>query len=168
MTEEQDRIIRKRITMLTFGVILLMLVFMVVLAVTGKIGTVLFPIGLSILLAVYWVVSDVLPVVWRRLFEGKTDSQKRAYYYYAAVDAIGFAGLIYFIINLTSMTGALVYAASIFLKRRFWDDFQGAGDETAEDVGSGSEAEESAVNPVIENVGSSPEADTSEKGEKTS
>lgn len=132
MTEEQDKAIRSRITALTFGVLALMLIFMVVLAVTGKVGTLLFPVGMAVLLVLYWIVSDVLPVIWRKLFEGRTDSQKRAYYYYALTDAAGLAGLIYFIIDMTSITGALVYAVSIFLKRRFWDEFQGVGKDEDE------------------------------------
>lgn len=132
MTEEQKKKIRHRITVLTFGVIVLLAVYLVVLAVTKKINTILFPAGAAVFLALYWVTVDVLPIVWLHSFDGKTEEQKRSYYFYAAADAAGLAGLVYFVINMSSMTGALVYVASMFLKKRFHDEYLGVSEEKSE------------------------------------
>lgn len=125
MTVEEKKKIQSRLTALTFGVIFLMAVFLVVLAVTRTIDTLLFPVGAGLFLLAYWVMTDVLPVIWLRTFEGKTEAQKKSYCIYALIDGIGLAGLEYFIINMTTTTGVLVYVVSVFLKRRFHDEFLG-------------------------------------------
>ena len=132
MTEEQQKKIKNRLTVLTFGIIFLLAVFLLVLATTKKMNTIWFPIGTGTLLALYWVVADVLPVIWLRQFEDKTESQKRSYYIYAGIDAVGLAGLLYFIMSLTSMTGALVYVVSVFAKKRYHDEYLGISQEQEE------------------------------------
>lgn len=134
MTEEQQKKIKNRLTLLTIGIIFLLAILLLVLATTKKMNTIWFPVGTGTLLALYWVVSDVLPVIWLRMFEDKTGEQKRSYCIYALIDAVGLGGLLYFIMSLTSMTGALVYVASVFLKKRFHDEYLGIEHEEAEAI----------------------------------
>ncbi len=132
MTEEQRKKIKKRLTLLTIGVVALLAVVLVVLVVTKKMNTVWFPVGVGVALALYWIVSDILPVLWLRLFEEKTEEQKRSYYIYALIDAVGLGGLLYFIMSLSSMTGALVYVVSVFMKKRFHDEYLGVSPAEAD------------------------------------
>lgn len=125
MTEEQKKKTEKKIMIISIGIMVLAVAFLIVVGVTGTADTLLLPIGLSAFLAVYWLISDVFSVIWMKSFEGKTDEQKRAYYTYALIDAVGFAGLVYFIVDLRGTTGAIIFAASVFLKRRFQDEFRG-------------------------------------------
>lgn len=133
MTDAQRKKIQDRVTFLSLGILVLLAVFLVVLGVTGLIGTIWFPVGTAILLAAYWVVSDVLGVIWQHEFEGKTEEQKKSYYIYALVDAAGLAGLIYFIADMNSTTGAIGYVVSIFLKKRFREEFLNEQSESEDD-----------------------------------
>lgn len=141
MTEGQQKKIRNRLTMLTVGVVALLAVLLIVLVATKKMNTIWFPIGAGVILGLYWIVVDVLPVIWLRQFADKTDAQKRSYYIYALIDAVGLGGLLYFIMSLTSMTGALVYVASVFLKKRFHDEYLGVSEEEPEDRAAADKAE---------------------------
>lgn len=164
MTEEQQKKIKNRLTVLTFGIILLLAVLLIVLATTKKMNTIWFPIGTGTLLALYWVVADALPVIWLRQFADKTESQKRSYYIYALIDAVGLAGLLYFIMSLTSMTGALVYVASVFMKKRFHDEYLGLNpEETAEEEPETVAALEGETNSEPEEAGESDNAEEPEK-----
>lgn len=150
MTEEQQKKIKNRLTLLTIGIIFLLAILLLVLAMTKKMNTIWFPVGTGTLLALYWVVSDILPVFWLRMFEDKTGEQKRSYCIYALIDAVGLGGLLYFIMSLTSMTGALVYVASVFLKKRFHDEYLGIEHEEADETNAQERTEETQEAEMIE------------------
>lgn len=124
MKKEQKRRTENQIMGLSLGVVGLAVVFLIFVGVKGLADTLIYPIGLGVFLAVYWVVSDVVSVFWLNKFEGKTDEQKKAYLLFAGLDAIGFAGLAYFIVDLQSMTGVIVYVACTVLKRRFREQYE--------------------------------------------
>ncbi len=134
MTEEQQKKIKNRLMLLTVGIIFLLAVLLIVLVAMKKMNTIWFPVGVGVLLGLYWIVADVLPVIWLRQFADKTEAQKRSYCVYALIDAVGLGGLLYFIMSMTSITGALVYVASMFLKKRFHDEFLGVSEEETEEV----------------------------------
>ena len=142
MTEEQKKNMEKKIMYLSFGVLGLAVVFLIIVGVTGQAETLLFPIGLAVFLAIYWVISDLLPIKWANILEEKTDEQKQAYQMYALLDLGGLAGLVYFIINMESLIGVIIFAFCTMYKRKQYDKFLGKT-EDAEDV-SEAEAEESA------------------------
>lgn len=125
MTEGQKRRIENRVLFLSIGVMVLLIAFLIFVGVTKQADTLLFPVGLAVGLFVYWVISDVLSVVWLKGFEGKTEGQKKSYYIYALLDLVGFGGLAYFIIEMNSMTGALIYIACLFCKKRFREEYNG-------------------------------------------
>lgn len=124
MKKEQKRRTENQIMGLSLGVVGLAVVFLIFVGVKGLADTLIYPIGIGVFLAVYWVVSDVVSVFWLNKFEGKTDEQKKAYLLFAGLDAIGFAGLAYFIVDLQSMTGVIVYVACTVLKRRFREQYE--------------------------------------------
>lgn len=149
MTEERQKKIKNRLTLLTVSIIFLLAVLLIVLATTKKMDTIWFPLGAGALLALYWVVSDILPVIWLRQFEDKTESQKRSYYIYAVIDAVGLGGLLYFIMSMTSMTGALVYVASVLMKKRYHDEYLGVSPAEPED-GSEEAAESEETSAAVD------------------
>ena len=125
MTEGQKRRIENRVLFLSIGVMVLLIAFLIFVGVTKQADTLLFPVGLAVGLFVYWVISDVLSVVWLKGFDGKTEGQKKSYYIYALLDLVGFGGLAYFIVEMNSMTGALIYIACLFCKKRFREEYNG-------------------------------------------
>lgn len=143
MTEGQKRRIENRVLFLSIGVMVLLIAFLIFVGVTKQADTLLFPVGLAVGLFVYWVISDVLSVVWLKGFEGKTEGQKKSYYIYALLDLVGFGGLAYFIIEMNSMTGALIYIACLFCKKHFREEYNGMPQTSdAEDAESNTQIEE--------------------------
>lgn len=125
MTDAEKKKVENRVLLLSAGVMVLLIAFLIFVGVTKRVDTILFPLGLAVGLLLYWVISDVLSVIWTKGFEGKTYDQKKAYYIFALLEAIGFAGLAYFIVEMNSMTGALIYIACMFTKKRFRDEYRG-------------------------------------------
>ncbi len=125
-----DEMRKRKIKNILFAVSMILLAglfaFIIYMAVTEKaVGP--FYYGVVILfLIVFWMLTDVLPIVLTNGFEGKVDSQKQAYRTYALIDAVGLAGLGYFALSLNSngMMGAIVYAAAIMMKRKYYDQFR--------------------------------------------
>ncbi len=134
MTDEQRRKVRNRVTYLSIASLVVLLAVLIVLGVTDRVETILFPIAISVCLAIFWVVSDVLAVMWLNAFEGKNDAQKRAYYIYAGLDFIGLGGLVYFMVDLKGTTGILIYICCIFLKKRFREEFSGTDGDRQEEA----------------------------------
>lgn len=143
--------------------------FIIYMAVSKKaIGAVYY--GVVILfLVVFWVLSDVLPIVLTHGFEGKEESQKQAYRIYALIDAVGLAGLGYFALALNSngMMGAIVYAAAIMMKRKYYDEYLEVP-KPEEDSEDGEETSQEEISKIEEDA-SLPEeenaADVSEESE---
>lgn len=144
MTEEQKKKAEKKTMFLSFGVLGLAVVFLIIVGITGQAETLLFPIGLAVFLAVYWVISDLLPIKWANILEGKTDEQKQAYQMYALLDLGGLAGLVYFIINMESLIGVIIFAFCTMYKRKQYDKFLGKTEDAEE------ESEAEAAEDIIE------------------
>lgn len=125
MTREQKRKIEKRVLILSLAFLVLAAGFLAAAGILGFVETLWYPVGLSVILCSYWLVTDVLPMKWLHSFRGKTAAQKRAYYIYAGLDLAGFAGLIWFLVDMESTTGLAIYIASMLLKRKFKDEFEG-------------------------------------------
>ena len=152
MTEEQKKKIENKIMFLSIGIIAILIVFLILIGVTQNADSIIFPVVVALFLAAFWAVTYVLPIIWMKQFEGKTDEQKKSYYVYAGMDLIGLGGLVYFLVDMNSTTGAIIYVACLFLKKRFRDEFYGtakeeeddeeesAGSETAGELAEGSES----------------------------
>ena len=147
MTEEQKKKIENKIMFLSIGIIAILIVFLILIGVTQNADSIIFPVVVALFLAAFWAVTDVLPIIWMKQFEGKTDEQKKSYYVYAGMDLIGLGGLVYFLVDMNSTTGAIIYVACLFLKKRFRtakeeedDEEESAGSETAGELAEGSES----------------------------
>lgn len=144
MTDEQKRKTENKVTFLSIGILVLLVAALVVIGLTGKAETLIFPVVIGIFLFAYWVVSDVLSIKWLHAFEGKTDEQKKSYYIYAALDFIGLGGLVYFMVDMQSTTGAIIYICCLFLKKRFREEFRGTKPEEADEDSEAAGAEDAA------------------------
>jgi hypothetical protein len=171
MTDEQKKKIERRILILSIVDIAVLAVLLVLIGVAGLVETWIFPTVVSVFLALFWVTSDVLPIKWLNGFEGKTDDQRKSYYVYAVMDLIGFGGLVYFIVDMNSMTGAIVYVCMMVLKKKFREDYNGpekeeaAEEEAAEE--NASEAQEmEAASETAENTSEQSEASSGAPAEE--
>lgn len=153
MTEVQYKKRERMINILSMGTLGVLILFLAFCAWRGLADTLIFPVGIGAMLALHWFFSDVLAVKWLDMFEGKTEDQKKSYYVYAGMELVGFAGLTYFLIDMQSTTGAIVYVACLFLKKKFLEEFKGKKlEETEEEEDEIEETEEGdeIQEPVIE------------------
>ena len=125
MSEQQKRKMQKKVLYISIGILGLAVVFLIICGIRGMIDTLVLPVGMSILIFAYWFVSDVLSVLWVKEFEGKTERQKHSYYLFAAMDLIALGGLVYFLIDMDSMAGVLVYVLFNMTKKKYRDEFLG-------------------------------------------
>ena len=150
MTEEQKKKIENKIMFLSIGIIAILIVFLILIGVTQNADSIIFPVVVALFLAAFWAVTDVLPIIWMKQFEGKTDEQKKSYYVYAGMDLIGLGGLVYFLVDMNSTTGAIIYVACLFLKKRFRDEFYGTAKEEEDDEEESAEGSESLAEITAE------------------
>lgn len=141
MTDEQKAKIQKRILVISAVLLVLLIGTLVLVGVAGLAETVIFPVVVALFLAIYWIVSDVMSVVWLHSFEGKTDEQKKNYYIYAGLELIGLGGLVYFLVDMKGTTGAIIFVCCLFLKKRFKDEFDGVTQDAEDDGADGDETD---------------------------
>lgn len=90
-------------------------------------------------LALYWVLMDVAEPVALHRFENITLTQKEAYVKYILFDAIGFAGIAYFLFGVggggsnSGILGAAVYVVAMRPKRESQKVFYGTVQPDAEE-----------------------------------
>lgn len=155
MTEEQYKKREKQVNILSMGMLGILILYLAFCAWKGLADTPAFPVGIGVMLTLHWFFSDILPIKWLDMFEGKTEDQKKSYYVYSAMELIGFAGLTYFLVDMGSTTGVIVYVVTMFLKKKFLDEFRGVKPEETEDEEEEQEQEEEIEEvceeePVIE------------------
>ncbi len=121
---------------LSVAVMGVLIAFLIFCGVTRQVDTPLYPVGISVCLFIFWLVSDVFSVIWGHEFEDRTPEQIRAYYIYAGMGLVGLGGLVHFLVTMRGMTGALVYVACTIFKRRFRDEYLGLNAE-ADDADAG-------------------------------
>ena len=161
MTDEQKKKIESRVMFLSIGMLVLLIIALILVGVAGVADTPLFPVIIAVFLAGYWIVSDVLSVVWLHSFEGKTDDQKKSYYIYAGMELVGLGGLVYFMVDMKSTTGAIIYICCLFLKKRFRDEFNGVkpdgdaeeADSEDSETGLSADAEAEAIEDAADDAG---------------
>ena len=126
MTEQQRSKMQKKVLYISIAILGLAVVFLIFCGIKGLMNSAVLPVGMGTAVFAYWFVSDVLSVFWVKEFEGKTEKQKHAYYLFAGMDLIALGGLVYFLIDMDSMTGVLVYVLFNMTKKRYRDEFLGA------------------------------------------
>ena len=135
-----DKILRIWMLLLVVG----MLAYLLYMALVKKAIGSEYPFVVVAFLSLLWLVSDVLPIILKHSFDGKTEEQKKAYLLYALCNLVGYAGLGYFALAYnqnTGMYGALAYVVMTMFRRRFLDTYKGTEQEDAH--------EEKSVEPVF-------------------
>ncbi len=131
---------KKKIKDILFAVSMLMLAglfaFIIYMAATKRSTDMLYYGVIVVFLIVFWALTDILPITLTGGFEGKSDAQKQAYRTYAIIDAVGLAGLGYFAMSLNGngMMGAIVYAAAIMMKRKYYDEYRDGPQQEEEEA----------------------------------
>ena len=144
MDEKEKNRIRKIYTNLALVLLGLIAVYIVVSALVIRKVTIMYNVVIIVGLTVFWAIMDIVVPVKAQDFEGRTKEQMDAYKKYAAVDLLGYAGLMYFALAMqsnTSIYGALVYVVARMLKNRFRDEFEGVQEDDAEEDESAVDAE---------------------------
>lgn len=143
MTQEQYRKRERIVNILSIGTLVVLIFFLAFCAWKKIADTPVFPVGIGLLLVIHWFFSDIFGIKYLNMFHEKTDDQKRSYCVYAAMELVGFGGLTFFLVDMNSTTGAIVYVACMFLKKRFIDEFRGIKpEETIDDQEEEAEEEE--------------------------
>lgn len=134
---------RKKIKRFTTGVSLLLLlgmaIFLVVSIQQEEVNQTLFYIIMIGSLFIFWLLMDVIEPRLLHELDDITFERRQAYYKYIGLDALGYAGLAYFVLSLGEngnggLIGAVIYGLSVGGKRRFRDEFKGINQEEAEVV----------------------------------
>ena len=133
MTENERTKMARRIMVLSFVPLLMAIACLIIMALNHMMDSILYPICMTVFLSLYWLVSDVLDVIWLKRFEGKTAEDKKNYYAYSACNFIGLMALVYFLTNMSNMYGVIAYVVATVMKRRFLDDFEGNNQESSEE-----------------------------------
>jgi len=144
MDEKEKNRIRKIYTNLALVLLGLIAVYIVVSALVIRKVTIMYNVVIIVGLTVFWAIMDIVVPVKAQDFEGRTKEQMDAYKKYAAVDLLGYAGLMYFALAMqsnTSIYGALVYVVARMLKNRFRDEFEGVQEDDTEEDESAVDAE---------------------------
>ncbi len=118
---------RRIIWACAFAVLALVVVYMVWCAVHKTGMGITYAVMLSAALAIFWVLTDIVSPIAVHAFDGRSQRQKNAYYKYAALELVGYAGLAYFGIcamsNRSSIYGAVAFLIATVNKRRFLDEY---------------------------------------------
>ncbi len=130
--------------------------------------------GASIItgLTVFWILTDIVLPVATHEFEDKTPEQMNAYKGVAVTDLAGYAGLVYFCLVLDEQRGfygAIVYAISVMMKRRFMDDYRkDPAKKAKEAVENNAEGDTAEIETTPENQAAKEDSISAASGRKLS
>lgn len=126
MDKEQQRKIRKRISMGTMLGLVLVLAILVAGIFTGKLSVLAFQIIACLYLLCYWAATDILEPKLTKELEDMNPAKKTYYLKYIGMDLFGYVGIMFFIIasgigksSNIGMFGIFAYALSLATKRKF-------------------------------------------------
>ena len=145
MQDNERKKIRKKYINIALAVLGVVAAYIIASALIFKRVTIGYNIAIIVGLGVFWLIMDVVAPLKARDFDGKSQAQMDAYRKYAALDLLGYVGLMYFALAMrsnTSIYGALVYVVARMTRNRFRDEFEGT--EAEAEAGPGLENEAAA------------------------
>lgn len=137
MSAEESRRIKRKYTNIALGLLAAIAAYMIGSVLVLKRTTIVYNIVVIGGLIAFWVINDIIGPSKAREFEGRSQAQMDAYRKYAAMDLIGYVGLAYFALAIgqnSGIYGALVYAVTRMMKRRFQDEYDGVAQEDEEET----------------------------------
>lgn len=166
MDKQEKRKIRKKITIASFSLLAAALLFLVFIALAKPATNMIFYVGISLFLIVYWLLLDVIEPRMLHEFDGITSEQMSAYYKYAGADLIGYAGIAYFVFSIggtgnSGLFGAVIYILCVSIKRKFKEQFEGTPPQTEEQV---EEAEIKEINEKALETDKASQESTNDQG----
>lgn len=130
MDERKRRKIRNGITAMSLVLLAGVAVFLFLSAKQQSVNQGAF-MGIIIgFLVVYWILLDIVEPRLLHELDDITPERKSAYYKYIFMDAVGYAGLAFFVLSLgekgsMGILGAVVYVMAVSMKRKAKDEFLG-------------------------------------------
>ncbi len=155
--DEKSVRFKRRIVMgAAFAVLAAAVIYMGVLVVRQQKLTIMYNVIMTGALLVFWVLTDVVSPLVTKELDSISNKQKQAYYKYALLELVGYAGLAWFASSIggnNGIYGAVAFMVSMMYKKRFHNEYLGIKKEGEEEEESSEEvpeeteaAEETAVN----------------------
>ncbi len=137
LSPEEERQIDQRIRLIVIAAAAGILIWIIWCAVTKREIGRGFNILVSVFVILFWLLSDVVSMKLKHGFAGRTEAQKSAYYKCAALDAVAYAGIVYFLVGrdqTSSLIGAMIYFVGIMNARKFRQEYykEASEEETSE------------------------------------
>ncbi len=137
MEQEYAKKIHRRVTIAAFGLLALVIVFLVYCGMTEA-PQIWFHAAVALFLIVFWTLTVVVEPRLLKALDDRTQEQKSAYYKYAVLEAVGYVGLAWFVFHMgeedsTGIYGGAVFLLTMFGKRKFWDVYTGKADGRTEE-----------------------------------
>ncbi len=120
LSDAEERRIENRIRIIIFALALAVVIFVVMQGLKGvKLGPFYYGIMLT-LLAVIWILQDVVGTVLKHALAQRTDEQVNAYLKACGLDLLSYVGLAWFLVamNSNSIIGAAIYVVGITSSRK--------------------------------------------------
>ena len=131
MDEEKRRKIQNFISVISLILVAVIALFLFIASRNQKWTGTVFNIIIGGCLTFYWILFDIIEPILLKQFDNLTRERKIAYIKYIVIDAIGYAGIAYFVCLLggsssnKGIVGAVIYVVCISLKRKFKEEFIG-------------------------------------------
>lgn len=131
MDEEKRRKIQNCISAVSLILVAVIAIFVFIVSRNQRLTGTVFNVIIGAFLGFYWILFDIVEPILLKQFENFTKERKIAYVKYIVTDAIGYAGIAWFVCLLggssssKGMIGAVVYVICISLKRKFKEEFIG-------------------------------------------
>lgn len=134
MDERKRRKIRNGITAVSLLLLAGVAVFLFLSAKQQSVNQGAFTGIIIGFLVVYWILMDIVEPRLLHELDGITPERKNAYYKYIFMDAVGYAGLAFFVLSLgekgsMGILGAVVYVMAVSMKRKAKDEYLGYAPE---------------------------------------
>ncbi|MDY3919043.1 MAG: hypothetical protein SOZ59_08595 [Candidatus Limivivens sp.] len=130
MDQTQKKKIHRNIILVSVALVAAVIGFMVWCATTGRTESYLYNTAVILFLVIYCFLMDYLDPKLCREFEGITEQQKSDYRRFVLLDAVGYAGLAFFLASVNmegnmGLLGIVIFAVTMKPKREARNAFYG-------------------------------------------
>lgn len=171
MDERKIRKIRNGITAVSLLLLAGVAVFLFLSAKQQSVNQGAFTGVIIGFLVIYWILLDIVEPRLLHELDDITPERKSAYYKYIFMDAVGYAGLAFFVLSLgekgsMGILGAVVYVMAVSMKRKAKDEFLGYAPESGQGEDN---REEQAIDQGtdMESLEERPEEENEEEEQQT-
>lgn len=128
MTEKKEKQIKKIITGITIGLLLLAAGYIGFIIYKKEFNVTLFTIVMSAFVIIYMLIIDILEPILLKRFQNFEGERRAAYLKVIGLDIIGIGALLYYLIGINNqqqdiLLPLLIYMVAAMTKRKFKDEF---------------------------------------------